>query len=457
MDKSDKRNKIKVLEALAKKVLKLKQQRESRRPLLIEFCGSPKSGKTTTINSLNIFLKRNKFKTVVLTERASVCPISKKTHPFFNIWTMTSAIAEMVQHIDQGIGKVDIIIADRGIFDALCWFEWLNKNGHLDDEEYDVLAGFALMERWQDYLDLIYVFQVKPDISIAREYANLLTEKRGSIMEEATLEGFNKAIDSVVKKHGKKFRKVMTIDTAAGVTDNNPSEVGYQVTSTLLDVLKELLIEKIGYFDNAIKTNLNIGITPITTIEKVPLKFGNRDKVEASDSIQPISVAVVTNKKRDKVLVVKKSSQRTPTDSPESNKLLLYVGGHVRSEDEKDGKTTIETIKKALKRELHEEIGESLSIKDDDSFLIYTPESAKSKKHLAVCYVIEMNMDQNIFKLTSDELTQKKGTSESGQIFEINKITSGKYKLESWSRQILKKVFKTDISQKYFSIHKEKT
>ena len=88
--KDTKQKNIAELERLAKEVLRLKSEREQRRPLLIEFCGSPKSGKSTTINSLNIFLKRNGFKTILLTERASICPIENKIHPFFNIWTLSS-------------------------------------------------------------------------------------------------------------------------------------------------------------------------------------------------------------------------------------------------------------------------------------------------------------------------------------------------------------------------------
>ena len=120
--KDTKQKNIAELERLAKEVLRLKSEREQRRPLLIEFCGSPKSGKSTTINSLNIFLKRNGFKTILLTERASICPIENKIHPFFNIWTLSSAVAEIIKNIDLGKDKIDIIISDRGLFDSLCWF-----------------------------------------------------------------------------------------------------------------------------------------------------------------------------------------------------------------------------------------------------------------------------------------------------------------------------------------------
>jgi predicted ATPase len=77
---------IQNLENLADEVLKLKNDSIPRRPIVIEFCGSPKSGKSSCINSLSLFLRRNKFRTRVLTERASVCPVEDKFDPNFNIW-----------------------------------------------------------------------------------------------------------------------------------------------------------------------------------------------------------------------------------------------------------------------------------------------------------------------------------------------------------------------------------
>lgn len=47
---------IEKLELLAGEVLELKKLHRQRRPIVIEFCGSPKSGKTSSITSLNIFL-----------------------------------------------------------------------------------------------------------------------------------------------------------------------------------------------------------------------------------------------------------------------------------------------------------------------------------------------------------------------------------------------------------------
>ncbi|HAQ20607.1 MAG TPA: hypothetical protein DCR40_15465 [Prolixibacteraceae bacterium] len=456
MDTLNKKDKIKELEKLASEVLKFKEERALRSPLLIEFCGSPKSGKSTIITALNIFLKRNGFQTVVLTERAGVCPVSNKRHPFFNIWTLTSAIAETIQHLDQSPekqNKVDIIIADRGIFDALCWFNWLRnpeiEKPHVDEKTFETLKDFCLMEMWRRRLDLIYVFKVSPKTSIDREYANLLTEKRGSIMNEDVLKGFNESIDNTVKNYGKKFRKLTEIITDTPDLNNNPNAVSYEVTSSVLNILKEILIERIGYFNENIKNELKVGVNNVSKIENFQIEFDRRDKIEKSKNIQPIAIAVITNAKRNKVLVVKKSAKRTLSDSPESDRLLLYIGGHVREEDKDEDGNTIKTIGKTLEREIEEEIGEKIAIDSPNFFLIYGNDNPKSEKHLAFCYVIEMDLEDKRFKLTSEEFIMKTGTSKSGQILQISDIVSGNYKLESWSIKILKEVFKKDVSKKF--------
>lgn len=452
--KLNKKKTIKELEQLASEVMRLRQDRELRRPLLIEFCGSPKSGKSTTITSLNNFLKRNGFKTEVLIERSSVCPVENKTHPFFNIWTLTSAVAEIIKHLDQGTDKVDVLISDRGIFDALCWFEWLNENPnqnspYLDDASYSDLKRFILMDLWSNSLDIIYIFQVKPETSIKREYATLLTEKRGSIMRESVLEGFNQATKNIISQFKSHFRNVIEIETDTEETDDNPNVVSYHVTLNILKSLKDLLIEKIGYFHSDLKNRLNIGLNSIDILKSIELKFDNRDKVESNDFIQPIVIAVITNKQRDKVLVVKKSPKRTSSDSPESEKLLLYIGGHIRIEDNKgDGLITI--IEKALHREIQEEIGESISIKNNDPFLIYTPDTPRSKKHLAICYIIEMDLEEKKFKLTSDEFIMKTGTTKSGHVLTINELLADNNKYESWSRIIFKEIFHESLQPTLF-------
>lgn len=452
MNLLDKRLLIKQLELLANEVLNLKVERNQRRPIIIEFCGSPKSGKSTTITSLNIFLKRNNFKTVVLTERASVCPVTRKTNPFFNIWTLTSAIAELIGYLATGKDKYDIIIADRGMFDALCWFEWLNSNydGHnsyLDDNTFQVLENFALIDLWTNIIDIVYVFKVPPETSIQREYANLLTEQRGSIMRESILESFNLAIDRTIIKHESHFRKIIQIDTSE--QQNNQNQVGYNVTHSILTTLKDLLIERIGYFDVSIRNELATGINSIEILKGKLIKFGNRDVVEKEVYIQPIPIAIITNKNRDKILVLKKNKKRTSNSSPERNKLLVYLGGHLREEDFLD-KSLAKAITRGLHREIEEELNESVAINSSESFLIYSPTNYKSQRHLAICHIITLDLENTTFNPTPEEFIMKKGRSKSGRVYKIEELREEIKDMEDWSRIILKEKFQLKIDPKLF-------
>jgi hypothetical protein len=72
--------KIKDLEDRAATLKTLLDSRSAKRPLIVEFSGSPKAGKTRCISVLELFLKRNGIKCEVYTERASVSPIKAKGH-----------------------------------------------------------------------------------------------------------------------------------------------------------------------------------------------------------------------------------------------------------------------------------------------------------------------------------------------------------------------------------------
>ena len=52
----------------------------ARKPVVVEFAGVPKAGKSTTIGQIQAFLKRCGFSVEVVVEHASTCPIRDKKH-----------------------------------------------------------------------------------------------------------------------------------------------------------------------------------------------------------------------------------------------------------------------------------------------------------------------------------------------------------------------------------------
>ena len=438
------------LENLAQEVLKLKNLHRQRRPIIIEFCGSPKAGKTSSITALNIFLKRNGFKTTILTERASICPISDKESPVFNVWTCSATINEINEKMDEANtaseGNLDIILCDRGIFDALCWFRWLKSRDKMSEEEYDVLTQFAMLNRWQKNIDLVYIFLTTPEESIRREYANLLTNKRGSIMKEDILEQYKKSVEETLHEYESAFRATCVQDT----TDREQNDVSYEVTEKTLQTLKEMLMEKIGYADRS-SLFLQEGLIDYSKVkcELEKVKYGLREEVEAnSDFIQPIAIAAIISEDGGKILCVKKTRKSTDASSPEFGQTLLYVGGHMRREDSTAKcRSFLDVLRNTLERELYEELGISFALNQKrDPFVIYTPNSNKSRKHLAIGWVIKLNEGSKL-RLDSYELVQKKGRSKSGTFIPFQNITDPDISLESWSKTIPLNIFADKLSE----------
>ncbi len=436
------------LEKRAVSILESKETHGQRRPVVIEFCGSPKSGKSTSITSLSIFLRRNGFRTKILTKSASVCPIASKTNPMFNVWTMCSSLAELVEHLSYGKDRYDVIIADRGLFDALTWFYWLSchpyvGNPYLDQSSYEYLVDFITMPLWTRIFDLIFVFKSSPETSLFREYANQLTEKQGSIMNEPVLASYGEAVDHVVGQYGSLYRNIKTVDS----TDRTADEVGFEVVTEVLNCLRSLLVEKIGYLPEDVGSQLPSGVSHgLDALRSTKMAFGDRAKVESRSVVQPVAIAVITNKEHTKVLVVERNPTRMGCQSPESNRALLYIGGHVRLEDENpdSSENFFQTIENALHREIEEEIGEAIHVATATPFLIYSRQTERSNHHLAICYVITMELGgRSSFDMNEHEFATTDRRSKTGKVVPISEVVNMPQDFEEWSVAILAEVFHT--------------
>jgi len=229
---------IGTLEEEAARILP-KVQQAARRPLFVEFSGTPKAGKSTIINSLRLFLARNGFKAYVLSERASTCPIRNKKHLFFNAWTACATLTQMldagqpVKPGEPGGPRDDVVIMDRGLFDALTWMQWLENRNEMTSEDRATIENFLTLPHWREMIGLVLVMKVTPDVALGREFADLLTRKPGSIMNPQTVEEFNCALDQTLQRYGAQFSSPLIVDT----TGQDPKDTGYEVVRLVLEKL----------------------------------------------------------------------------------------------------------------------------------------------------------------------------------------------------------------------------
>lgn len=427
---------LKSLERLAKSVLELKSKTRPRRPIIVEFSGSPRSGKTTCIESMSTFLKRNGFKLYVLDDEEKRNSTFNKHNPTYNISVLVSAINKINDFVGRSYKEntVDVIFIDRGIFDTLCWLSCHKKNKFLSEEEFNVLTKFAVLDRWRENIDIVFSFYTEPEVSIKREYKNLLTKKPGSIMNLEMLNEYNEAIISAREKYSDGF-KIYDVDTSY----MTQLETIKEVTEIMLVTLHEDLIEIIGYIDKK-KVDIKDGFNDFNLLSsdfENNFKYDRREKVEKNMNLyQIIPIAIFITKDGQKILTIKKKNNVVGNKSPERGKNLFYVGGHVSKKDipyDKE-KTFLNTICNTLRREVLEELNLAIGVSEPPDFVLYSPDNEKSKQHVAIGWVIEVNENINI-ELNGDELVSR--NKPFVKLCDLN----NKIKLESWSLKILDKFF----------------
>src|SRR5713101_5738099 len=123
----------------------------ARKPIVFEFAGVPKAGKTTTLNQIQAFLRRCGFRVEVVIERASVCPIRDKKHSNFNVWTACTTLAQVLYKTQEPPRADDpeILILDRGIFDSICWLVLMERLARIRRQERELIERFLLIEDWR--------------------------------------------------------------------------------------------------------------------------------------------------------------------------------------------------------------------------------------------------------------------------------------------------------------------
>lgn len=129
------------------------------RPLFVEFAGTPKSGKSTCIDTVQHFFRRVGFKVLAPTEGASKrTPYYLKDNWLsFNTWSATYALTHILEG-KYGTDQYHLSILDRGLFDALAWFELLNSRGDIPDFDCETIQNVLLIEHWQQMIDVVFLF-----------------------------------------------------------------------------------------------------------------------------------------------------------------------------------------------------------------------------------------------------------------------------------------------------------
>ena len=114
----------------------------------------------------------------------------------FNTWSALYALMHVLEGL-FGSDKYDLAILDRGLFDALAWFELLCTRKQVDSQERDHVHNFIRIKKWLSAIDAVLLFTASPETSMDRENRDKLIDEPGSAMNLVVLQQLNEAYDKV--------------------------------------------------------------------------------------------------------------------------------------------------------------------------------------------------------------------------------------------------------------------
>ena len=434
----------------------------ARKPIVIEFAGVPKAGKSTTLANVQTFLKRCGFRTDVMVERASVCPIRDKKHANFNVWTACTTLAQILEKTQNPPreGDPQILFLDRGLFDSICWTTMMEQISRIRKEELRIAEAFFTVEDWSDRITAVFAMLASPEDSMSREQGVLPVEgKVGSIMNLDILKKIKAVNEQCIEKWKRTFR-VFKVNTSTGEAKGNPLRTAEIVAETILCLVEEQVDENILSCPKEVVTGLFNGQNYLDAASAEVLAeeflgaratFRPRNEVEQDDSVvQALPIVVVRNADGD---VLRLRRRERADDNPLHDKVVIWAGGHVRREDADNGNPLIH----CAIRELEEE----LRLKVERSSLrllgaIYFNNGERTRKHVAIAYEWRARTNDVSTVLSRSEFFERSVASLSGNFCPIQKLVQDVRAKparisESWSVELVRNCLAAGAMKDLFS------
>ena len=423
-----------------------KFKQKARRPIVIEFAGVPKAGKTTTLNAIHGFLKRCGFRVETVVERASVCPIRDKKHFNFNVWTACMSLTQILEKTQDppSANDPEILILDRGIFDALSWMSMMEKMGRLRKDEREIIENFLLIDDWRKRVAGVIVMKASAQDALVRESGLLPVEASGSIMNAEVIRQMTANTNQCINRFRNRF-KIFDVDTSAD-KGAKPKKTAEEVADIVLSIIEGELDEEILSISRQRFDQCMLGRDVLAASDVPALihafgehgQFAIRDTVEAdADRVQALPVVVIRNKV-GQVLQLKRKEKDVKNALHE--KIVIWAGGHVRKEDSANGRTLVQCAVRELQEELR------LRVEPEQLQLIgavYDQQSLGVSKHVAIVYEWHATSDDVNVVLNATEFFERRGASQSGKFIgmhDLLKCVDLEQVVESWSVKIAKKL-----------------
>ncbi|RYZ09248.1 MAG: hypothetical protein EOO73_05675 [Myxococcales bacterium] len=413
-------------------------RRQARRPFVLEITGTPKAGKTTLIGMVDSFLRHCGWRVHILEERAGLCPLPMKGHFFFNTWTTGTMLAGLLDAVDR---DDDLIILDRGLFDALVWLQMQANEGQVSQAEAAAVENFVLIDRWRRLSDATCLVELDAAKAMARENQNRLLSRTGSVMNPKRLNAFNAALATVQNRHGAQF------ELFALQNDQMPKNGAASLLASLLGRVRRWADRPIAVISRpnaehyfAAKT-LDWKDVDWLSLKSL-IEYRTRSEVEDNGQWVQLLACGAPVHNDETFLTVRRRQRGQAPNAARDDSGRLWQGCHV--EKPSAGELTVQELQQQLLSRLQSDLHlAELNVQPQPVGLVWDRDGREAG-HLGVVFKLPIDEKVASFLDEREFRTNGRGYRVESSFVGVGELTAGSapppgYILEEWSREFLAK------------------
>ncbi len=228
-----------------KELVKLNSVMQNKKPFVIEFTGTPRTGKTTIINNLYDLFKKAGIKVSMLEEFTTSKKYKKEIKPNLKNQYKKIVNFEIPRYVKEELEceikkENDIILIDRSLFDRLIWVDRLHLKGELKKEEYEEYKK-EYVPMIKNKIDIIIGTYTDATTAIKRDYKAYLSLEKRSFLNEENVNEYNTSLINIEKLSKKENINFYLFDT----TNKSQRECTIDITNKILDCIKTKYIDEL--------------------------------------------------------------------------------------------------------------------------------------------------------------------------------------------------------------------
>ncbi len=238
-DNQDYYKKLKQLHAQKIELQRLKALVTLSKPFVIEFTGTPRTGKTTTINNLYDFFKKGGFDVSLIEEFTTSKYYKENLKNRFNEMGLVDRNIAIIEEVYKQLqlalsSSKEIILIDRSLNDRQIWNYRIFSQGDMREDAYlNTKEKYTKLSK--QLIDFLVVTYADSLTSLKRDYNSSLALEKRSFLNETNINEYNESLQALQNLFTESVDSIAFLDTS----NMDMNNVSIEVASQILPVIRK--------------------------------------------------------------------------------------------------------------------------------------------------------------------------------------------------------------------------